>query len=64
MGQFTLKIDTDNSAFEDVGTEIARILRELSKRINGTLCKGGGDLEVMLKDHNGNKVGDAVYKDD
>ncbi len=52
---FTLKIKTDNAAFEDEGAnnEIARILRALAKRL-----EDGQDDRGLLNDLNGNHVGE------
>lgn len=56
---FTLKIKTDNAAFEEDPTaECARILRELADRIE---C-ASPDEDYPLRDVNGNKVGQAVFR--
>jgi len=56
---FTLKINTDNAAFEDDPTaEVARILRALADRL---VC-ASPDESYPLRDVNGNKVGEAVFK--
>lgn len=56
----TLKINTDNAAFEDngVGSEVAVILRRLANNIEDL---EGRDLDesFALMDSNGNKVGNA-----
>ena len=50
---FTLKIKTDNAAFvENKGAEVARIMRELAKRIEETEKDNGYVLDI-----NGNTVG-------
>ena len=60
---FTLKIKTDNAAFEDdPGLEIARILKLWAERI-----ERGINLELPLSNHpvydlNGNKVGTIDWK--
>jgi hypothetical protein len=53
MDEFTIKIDTTNSAFSDPdpATELARILREVAKRVEA------GETTGYVKDGNGNKVG-------
>lgn len=51
----TIKIDTDNAAFEDSpGYEVARILRQLADKINQFDGLAG---YIKLYDVNGNKVG-------
>lgn len=49
---FTLKIETDNAAFEDLSGETARILRDIAKKLDDGQTDGKG------KDINGNTVGD------
>lgn len=52
----TVKIDTDNAAFEDCdGAEVARILRELADRIDNEPL-GKKDCR-FARDINGNRVG-------
>lgn len=52
---FKIEINTDNSAFDDKQTEIARILRSVADKIgNGGLYSG-----MPLIDYNGNVVGKA-----
>ena len=49
-----ITINMDNAAFEDfLGSELARILRDLADRIED------GDLadRIVLRDYNGNTVG-------
>lgn len=59
---FTITIETDNAAFEDViewpagtpdgkVTEIGRILREVAARLIA------GEQEGTISDYNGNRVG-------
>lgn len=53
---FTLKIETDNAAFGDGNItderyELARILREVAKRLES------GEDSGAVRDVNGNKVG-------
>lgn len=47
----TIKIETDNAAFEELHTETARILRVLADRIDD------GETSGNLFDVNGNRVG-------
>lgn len=51
---FTLKIDTENDAFQDgnLELEVVRILQEVVKKI-----ENGKDYATLI-DVNGNKVGD------
>ena len=56
--KFKVVIDVENAAFEDenMGTELARILREVADTVDGT----SGETESIwgtLRDVNGNKVG-------
>jgi hypothetical protein len=51
---FTLKIKTDNAAFDDTAQEIARILRDTADRL-----ERGGEFGT-LRDINGNTVGEFV----
>jgi hypothetical protein len=49
---FSLEFTTDNAAFDDgVATETCRILREVARNIER------GELEGMVRDVNGNTVG-------
>jgi hypothetical protein len=48
---FQLTIDTDNSAFEEWGVEVSRILGEVALRV------AVGELEGSIHDINGNRVG-------
>lgn len=50
---FTLKIKTDNAAFEDPGIEIARILKVWAHKIEEEIDPG----RYNIHDLNGNKVG-------
>lgn len=50
-------IDMSNSAFDPIGTEAARILRELAQKLDGEQLQVK-DL-VMLRDVKGNRVGEA-----
>lgn len=54
---FTLKIETDNAAFEDDNllAEVARILRVAADKVEQ------GDHPASLRDVNGNKVGDLSF---
>lgn len=50
-----IEISMDNAAFEDDHGELARILRRLADRVDGT-PRTEGDGEY-LRDVNGNRVG-------
>jgi hypothetical protein len=52
---FTLKIETDNAAFEDGSFEVARILREVAKRLDR------GETDGRVQDVNGHTVGDFGF---
>lgn len=53
---FKIEIDTDNEAFTDKAEEVARILREIAKKlVQGST---GGNA----RDYNGNTVGSWVLK--
>jgi len=56
MAKFTLSIDTGNSAFDPVGSEIARILREAARTLDGVSDLLGGEV-ATLHDINGNFCG-------
>ena len=58
--KYTITITCDNAAFEDdPGAEVARILRELAKR-----CEYEGHAApAILRDTNGNKVGQAEVEE-
>jgi hypothetical protein len=57
--KFTLTIDMDNAAFDTPVAEVARILRDLAKRLDN------GETETLtdatLRDINGNAVGVAQF---
>ncbi len=59
--RLTITIDLDNAAFYESecgpGLEIARILREYSKRAEDETIEAG--RSVSLWDYNGNRVGQA-----
>lgn len=50
---FTLKISTANEAFDQLGPEVARILRELADKVETSTALVSGNL----RDINGNTVG-------
>lgn len=61
MSSATLRIDLDNAAFEgeDLGPELARVLRDLAERIgaqNRTYLAGNGN-RIRARDINGNTLG-------
>lgn len=57
---FKLTINCGNAAFEDdPGAEIARILSDLAKRAGrGGVGVRGEKLEGIIRDANGNRVGE------
>ena len=62
MAKFTLEIELDNDAFaDDADMEIARLLRDAAKRVNGGLLGRRG--EMLLRDVNGNTVGGYWLKE-
>ena len=55
-----LFIETGNAAFDDEpATELARILETLAARIRDN----GPETYVILRDYNGNKVGEAQFSE-
>jgi hypothetical protein len=58
----TIMINTDNAAFEDdPGAEVARILRNLAKEVDG-ITLDPGDY-ANLRDSNGNTVGKCTVSE-
>lgn len=57
--KFTLAINCDNAAFEDVGApfEIARILSEVAEKLDT------GSYRGSIRDANGNVVGSYALED-
>jgi hypothetical protein len=56
MSGFKLELTCDNAAFEgDPSVEIARIIRDLADSLDQ------GELDVVLRDINGNRVGKSMY---
>lgn len=56
----TIKINMDNSAFDDNPEyELARILKDLSARIENTVRK---PLFYVIRDINGNKVSECIIE--
>ena len=53
----TIKIHTDNAAFEDREAEIARILARVCREFYGF-----GSTPTPLRDSNGNTVGSVTVK--
>ena len=51
MSAFTLKINTDNDAFQDDQDELARCVRNVAESLKS------GKTEGVVKDSNGNTVG-------
>lgn len=60
MSEFTLKINTDNSAFSNnTALELSRILKSTADKIEYGEFPISGEIQLM--DINGNKVGHAKY---
>lgn len=55
MTKFILEMDTCNAAFDELGMEVARILRETASKIEGLGNEGTYSQSVF--DLNGNKIG-------
>ena len=53
MATIKIELKTDNSAFEDLPAEVARILRALADRVEWQ----GYVMDQTITDWNGNKVG-------
>lgn len=49
---FKVEFATDNAAFEDVNSEVARILRDLADKVDS-----GTRTDGRVMDYNGNAVG-------
>ena len=64
MSKFTVTITTDNAAFadDDLGPELARILRRLADTLAS--CSRADIDAYNLRDINGNRVGAADFYDD
>ena len=61
--QAILKIQMDNAAFEMPGAELARILRDLAKRIEyADSFENEYDSTLIVRDINGNTVGALKVK--
>jgi hypothetical protein len=69
---FTLKIETGNAAFGDADSseyyseraeEVGRILRELASELLSERSPRDGE-QGILRDHNGNTVGDWAFMTD
>jgi len=60
MATFMLEINCENAAFQDdcLAYELARILRALSEKVKHL---DATDDKGVLRDENGNKVGEWVY---
>lgn len=58
----SITLSTDNAAFEEhEGAEIARILRDLARKYEGTTY--AEEYPVTVRDANGNTVGNIAYAD-
>ena len=58
-----IEIKMDNAAFNPANLELARILREASKRAESLEFTLGQD-DWPLRDINGNKVGQVIINED
>lgn len=56
---FTLTINCDNDAFDDVNLGVSDILALVAKRIGEYEC--GVDNPMLIRDENGNTVGECHY---
>lgn len=57
MGTYTLRVVTDNDAFqEDMREELARILRRAVSNLESDIS-----MDSILRDINGNVVGETYY---
>lgn len=56
---YTIKINCDNAAFDDLAEELARILRREADRLTEW---GAIPPDATLMDINGNKVGAATFE--
>jgi hypothetical protein len=58
-----IRIETDNAAFEgdNIGCEIARILRRVAEIVDGEARKSLSEYSLSLLDVNGNAAGFAVF---
>lgn len=65
MSKFEVALSTNNAAFadDDLGYELARILREVADKVEGGAIVGPGSV-IRLFDYNGNRVGFAALSDD
>lgn len=60
--QFTLYLDTTNSAFDDAASEVARIIRRIADDIDSGNIHVGHTQSIL--DHNGNRVGGWKFHPD
>ena len=63
-----IKMSVDNAAFgvtyEDQATEVVRILRYLAQQIEASPNRLDGSEETVIRDLNGNRVGElTAYKE-
>jgi hypothetical protein len=59
---FSLKIATDNAAFEHPPTEVARILTELAEKLNSREILPYPGEGGKLRDFNGNVIGSWQFR--
>jgi hypothetical protein len=57
--RLTVKLDMDNAAFDSDMCEAGRILRDLAFQLEASDLADPYDLNVKLRDFNGNAVGTA-----
>jgi hypothetical protein len=68
--ELIIRIDCDNAAFGDrepreddnFGPESAAILRGLADKLNGLFPGEVEESPIILRDHNGNTVGECVIR--
>ena len=61
---FTLTIHTDNAAFQDDPSELANVLRQLAKQVDGLSVNRDANhaLTADVFDTDGNRVGSFVLQ--
>lgn len=62
MSKVTITLHTDNSAFDEYPTEVARILRQIADATDEGSWKYM--TAMPLSDRNGNRVGTVVVEED
>lgn len=65
MSNMYIRIELDNDAFDDqCGSEIARILGEIARKVEGTSRADLEGLSITPRDINGNAVGTVDFEID